>query len=179
MKDSSDAFNLAGQLGEFGKNPDKLPPIQDWNPELSGHMDMIIKADGTWVHEGGIIKRKPLVKLFSSILKKEGHDYFLVTPVEKWRIQVEVTPFIITLAQVVTQASSQSICLMTNVGEEITLNEARKLQVLDEKVPYIEVRHGLNAQLSRNVYYQLAELAHENANGQFTFSSDGSEQRIG
>ncbi len=179
MKDAGDALSLADQLGEFGESPNKLPPIQDWNPELSGDMDMVIKADGSWIHEGGIIKRKKLVRLFSSILKKEGADYFLVTPIEKWRIQVEVTPFIIVLAQVDTHASSQRVTLMTNVGDEITLSDSHKLHATKDEVAYIDVRNGLNAQLCRNVYYQLAGLAHENAKGQFIFSSNGSEQRIG
>ncbi len=179
MKDFSGAFSLTDQLGEFGQNPNKLPPIQDWNPELSGDMDMTIKADGSWIHEGDIIERKKLVKLFSSILKKEGDEYFLVTPVEKWRIQVETTPFTIVLAQVDTQASNQSVSLMSNVGDEITLDDAHKLQVCAEKAPFIEIRDGLNAQLNRNVYYQLAELAHENANGQFIITSNGTEQQIG
>ncbi len=179
MKDFSGAFDLADQLGEFGQSPKKLPPIQDWNPELSGDMDMIIKADGSWIHEGGIIKREKLVKLFSSILKREGDDYFLVTPVEKWRIQVEVTPFTILLAKIDTQATNQSVTLMSNVGDEITLGALHKLQASDEELPFIEVRNGLNAQLNRNVYYQLAELSHENVNGQFVFNSNGTEQRIG
>ena len=78
---------------------EKIPSVHMWNPQLTGDMDLVIDREGRWVHEGGEIKRPALVKLFSSSLKKENGEYFLVTPVEKWRITVVLAPFFITSVQ--------------------------------------------------------------------------------
>ena len=89
---------LAHQLG-IKATSSKLPPVMSWNPELSGDMDMVIRKDGTWWHEGVKIERKKLVQVFSTILRKEGDDYFLLTPVEKWRIRVEDLPFVVSMIE--------------------------------------------------------------------------------
>lgn len=90
---------------EFSK---KNPPVHLWNPPLSGDMDMRIATDGRWFHEGDPIQRQPLVNLFASILKKEADEYFLVTPVEKWRIQVDCAPFVVTSMQVIEVSKSKN-----------------------------------------------------------------------
>lgn len=156
--------DLLKQLGHDDGAPKRgLPPIEKWNPPLSGDIDIVIKANGSWWHEGTPFVREKLVQLFSSILKREGDSFFLVTPVEKWRIQVEDAPFVVRLISAEGQGREQKINLVTNTGEGFVLGDSHRLEMhLDSKgdeVPYVEVRAGLYAKFSRNAYYQLAELA--------------------
>ncbi len=171
-ENKQDIMSLAAQLGRFDGMPSSLPPVEQWNPPLSGDMDMVIKADGRWVHEGDEIKRPKLVRLFSTILKKEGSEFFLVTPVEKWRIQVEAAPLLIVLSEIEHVGQAQQLIRgVTNVGDELVLGPRHPLQVVDG-LPQVEVRNGLMAQLGRNVYYELAELSEERE-GQFVVLSEG------
>ncbi len=178
MSGNKTVLSLAEQLGKFQNLPGKLPPVESWSPELSGDMDMLIKKDGSWVHEGDEIKRDKLVRMFSTILRKEGADHYLLTPVEKWRIKVEDMPFIIVLAEIKSVDGIQIISLINNLGDQVELGE--NSFVLDgETAPYIEVRHGLNARLSRNVYYQLADNAEVNSAGLYCVKSNGLNHAIG
>ncbi len=178
----NDVLSLAAQLGKYEGKPSQLPPIQEWHPKLSGDMDMVIKADGRWEHEGDEIKREKLVRLFSTILRREGDEFFLVTPVEKWRIKVEGAPFQAVLADIDESydvEGGRNIRLLTNAGDEVTLGSDHILELDDSSgLPLIEIRGGLKAQLGRNVYYQLAELAEERAEG-FFLKSGGQLHRIG
>ncbi|MEH6344764.1 MAG: DUF1285 domain-containing protein [Bermanella sp.] len=179
MVDPTNSLSLAAQLGKYDESINSLPPIDSWTPELSGSMDMQIKKDGGWWHEGELIKRNKLTRLFSSILKKEGYDYFLVTPIEKWQIQVEDMPFMVQLADIKVKAKQSIVTLMTNVGDVVELNSGNTFYLDDTGLPFIEVRKGLMARLHRNVYYQLADLATENAGGQFVISSGGENHILG
>lgn len=174
----SNILSLAAQLGKFEGMKGELPPVQQWHPELSGDMDMVIKEDGSWLHEGDPILREKLVRLFSTILKREGDEYFLVTPIEKWRIKVEATPFQVVLAQVSGEGSKAEIQLITNVGDEFQLNKEHVLVLGESQLPEVEVRNGLKARLSRNVYYELADLAKEK-NGGFYLHAGGVEHQVG
>lgn len=172
----SDALNsLWEQFGKYDNPNIKLPPVHLWNPELSGDMDMIIKQDGQWIHEGSPILRGKLTRLFGSILKVEQGEYYLVTPVEKWRIKVEDLPLIIVLAQV----EHGVISLITNLGDEFQVSSDHDLE-FDETfgAPKVHVRNGLYARLNRSSYYSLTEYAYEKA-GQFFVSSNDHEYRIG
>ena len=100
----------------------KLPPVHLWNPKDSGDMDIRIDREGRWIHDGGEIKRPAMVKLFSSILKFENNEYFLVTPVEKWKINVEVAPFFITQVTRDIRDDHQVISCTTLNGETIILS---------------------------------------------------------
>lgn len=136
------------------------PPVDRWNPDLCGDMDLEIRADGRWIHEGTEIKRQPLVNLFASILKREGDDYFLVTPVEKWRIRVEDAPFLITQAG----KEGEQILFTTNTGDVVPLDAEHPLVLKPygsppQPIPYIEVRDGLEARTAREVYYELIDWA--------------------
>jgi len=94
LKLSKTLFDLEEQL--TFDNLERKPPIHDWAPSFSGNIDILIKKDGSWWHEGEKINRKPLIKLFASILRKESDgDYYLVTPQEKWRISVELLPLVV------------------------------------------------------------------------------------
>lgn len=142
-------------------------PVVQWNPPLSGDMDLCIKANGEWYHEGRLITRQPLVKLFSSILKKEGDDYFLVSPVEKWRIQVEDAPLLVTSLKIESEgkAAEQKIWFTTSTEDRFLLNGDHPLVLLQKNNmarPYVRVRHNLDALVSRNVFYDLAESSVEN-----------------
>ncbi|WP_051686900.1 DUF1285 domain-containing protein [Microbulbifer sp. HZ11] len=140
------------------------PPVSSWDPDLCGDMDMLIRADGRWIHEGTEIQRQPLVKLFASILKKEGRHYYLVTPVEKWRIRVEDVPFLITQAAREGEGVDGQILLTTNTADVIPLDKEHPLSLKPygdppQPVPYVEVRNGLQGRMSRDVYYQLIDWA--------------------
>ena len=142
----------------------KLPPIEKWNPEFTGDLDMRIARDGRWFHEGSEIKRKPLVKLFSTILLRQGPDYFLITPVEKYRIQVEDAPFVAVSAELREQNNQPCLVFKTNVDDWVVLDKTHPLRVETDPVsaeptPYILVRNNLEALVSRNVFYQLVDQA--------------------
>ena len=139
------------------------PPVEQWNPPLSGDMDMVICRDGTWLHEGDPIRRHALVKLFASVLKREGDDYFLVTPVEKWRIQVEDLPFIAHSVEQVPRDDSHFLLFTTNVDDDVVADVGHPLRVElredGEPLPSIHVRRGLSARIGRNAFYELVSLA--------------------
>jgi len=147
------------QLTERG-----LPPVEKWNPPLSGDIDIRITRQGIWFHEGGEIKRQPLVKLFSSILKRENDDYFLVTPEEKWRIQVEDAPFFFTELRVERQGDAQALVFSSTTDDRVIADSDHPLRVVvdaasGEASPYILLRGGMEGLLSRSVYYQLADIS--------------------
>lgn len=154
-------------LAELEKVKDKgRPPIHLWNPDNVKDIDMQIQADGTWYYMGTPIERPRLVHLFASVMKLENGDYFLVTPVEKCRIQVEDAPFQIVLLENTGTGESQILVLTTNMGESISLGSEHGLRVdidseTEEPALYVMVRDGLEARVNRNVYYQLAELLEE------------------
>jgi len=147
---------------------DGLPPVHLWHPDKSGDMDLVIDREGRWIHEGGEIKRARLVKLFSTILKREGDSYFLVTPVEKWKINVDFAPFYIISASRAHRNSHQAITLTTSTGEVVVVGEENPLWVeyrsgSEEPIPLVTVRDNLPGLLSRSVFYQLVEWAHNDA----------------
>ena len=149
------------QLGDLGSG-DNIPPVETWNPPLSGDMDLIVKNDGSWIHEGRTITRQGLLRTFSRILKREDDHYFLVTPAEKWRIQVESAPFFIVSMQVENPGKLQVITMASNTDNLISLNAEHPLWVeYDSELnptPYILVRQNLHGLISRNVYNELCEL---------------------
>ena len=145
-------------------------PVHLWDPPFCGDMDLIIRRDGTWIHEGRPIRRKAMRQLFASILKLEAGEYFLVNPIEKVRIQVEDCPFIITRMETTGSGKTQEITLITDMDEQVTVDATHPIQVqhnpkTGEPHPTAEVRNGLKALISRNTYYQLIELAQEKPAG--------------
>lgn len=138
-----------------------LPPVHLWQPEIEKDIDLTICRDGTWNYLGTPIKRRRLVHLFASVLRRDGEDYFLVTPVEKCRITVEDVPFQIILMDVEGQGNSQVLNFTTDMAEELSVGEEHPLRIEqqgDEWIPYVLVRDGMEGRLNRNVYYRLAEL---------------------
>lgn len=140
-----------------------LPPVEKWNPAPSGNIDIEIKRNGIWLHEGDEIKRHELVKLFASILKKEGDDYFLVTPVEKWQIQVEDVPFHVVDMEVANYRGQQALVFQTLTGDSVVLSRDNPLRVEtdpanEEPSPYLLIRNGMEGLINRNTFYRLVEF---------------------
>lgn len=163
---------LQQQLGLEAEN--QYPPVEKWHPQLSGDMDMVIRRDGTWWHEGVQIKREKLVRLFASILRKEGDEYFLLTPVEKWRISVEDRPLLIVMIERV----DESIRAITNSGDVVTIGQDHPLLMSELDgvlLPEVNVRADLYARFSRNAFYDLSDMAHEDNDGRYFVTSEGSK----
>jgi len=150
-------------------------PVDSWNPEFCGDLDIKIKKDGSWFHEGSKINRINLVKLFSTILKKEGDDYFLVTPVEKIGIKVDFAPFVATSITFCGVGRSQKISFVTNIGEMFDLNYQHPVRMVynsktNEPHPYVIVRNNLEALIDRKSFYRFIDLGStENYRGQEWF----------
>ncbi len=146
-----------------------LPPVHLWNPDHCGDIDIVIKRNGLWFHEGTPIGREALVRLFSTVLRKDPDGFHLVTPVEKLKIQVEDAPFVAIRLDVVRDADGrQALRFQTNVGDEVEAGAANPIRVevdpaTGEPRPYVHVRRGLEALIIRPVFYELSELAEERA----------------
>jgi len=143
-----------------------LPPIERWNPADCGEIDMRIARDGTWFYLGTPIGRPALVRLFSTILRREAEGrYVLVTPVEKVGLKVEDVPFIAVSLEVEGEGHDQRLKFLTNVGDETVASAEHPLRMAfrgaDEPQPYVHVRGGLEARLSRPVFYELIAMAQE------------------
>ena len=140
-----------------------LPPVHLWNPAHSGEIDIVIQRDGAWRHEGALISREALVRLFSTVLRKDPDGYWLVTPVEKMRITVEDAPFV----AVRVDRDGGDLKFLTNVGDEVTAGPDHPIRVEagpdGEPRPYLHVRRGLDALINRPVFYELVEMAEERA----------------
>ncbi|MCB5160611.1 DUF1285 domain-containing protein [Marinomonas algarum] len=137
-----------------------LPPVHKWSPPFCGDMDLVIKANGDWVHEGGKIKRPAMVTMFSRILWLEDNAYFLVTPVEKVRIQVEDAPFLVTEWQWIETEQGPAIEFTTLTNDVLVLGKDCDLWMEEfdsEERPYISMRYGMKALVGRNVFYGIAE----------------------
>lgn len=154
----------------------KLPPVEKWNPIHCGHSGMRIARDGTWFHEGSPIGRKEMVRLFSTVLRREPDgSHVLVTPVEKLDIDVEDAAFIATEVQIQGEGRDRRMAFSLNTGDLVLLDAAHPLIVRQDDhgpVPYLAVRGGLEARIARSVYYELANIAvAEEADGVWSHGS--------
>lgn len=135
-----------------------MPPVESWDPPFCGDLDMQIRRDGTWFYQGTPIGRHRLVRLFSTILKREGDAYFLVTPVEKVGITVEDAPFI----AVDFTVDDGTLTFQTNVGDRVAADADHPIRVerdeSGEPSPYVMVRNGLEARIDRKSFYRLVDL---------------------
>jgi len=141
-----------------------LPPVDKWHPAHCGDIDIRIARDGQWFHQGTPIGRKELVRLFSTILRKDPDGYVLVTPAEKMRIVIEDAPFLAVLLDVEGSGREQRLIFTTNVGDQTIAGAANPIRVetdreTGEPAPYVHVRKGLEARIARAVFYQLADVA--------------------
>lgn len=154
---------LLQQLG----NEDQINqfPLDQWTPEHCGDIDIRIAKDGTWWHEGGRIRRERLVRLFSALLICEDDEYFLITPAEKARIQVEDRALLVVFVEV----TDESAAAITADGRCLPLGSEHPLRFTDldgVSVPEVYADHGLWARFSRNAFYQLTRYLEENEEGQ-------------
>ncbi|KIT17029.1 DUF1285 domain-containing protein [Jannaschia aquimarina] len=163
-------ISAARQAAKEGKRGS--PPVHLWDPPYCGEIDIVIKRDGTWFHEGTPIGRPGLVNLFASILKREGDKHYLVTPVEKVGIEVEDAPFV----AVDFETGPNGIAFVTNVDDRVTAGPEHPIRVDlaqdGEPSPYVEVRRGLEALIDRKSFYRLVEIGEER-DGVFGLSSGG------
>jgi len=139
------------------------PPVDKWNPERCGHSGMRIARDGTWFHEGSPINRPAMVRLFSTVLRREPDgSHVLVTPVEKLDIEVEATAFRAVEMSVEAKGRDMRIAFRLDSGDAVILGPDHPLRIVEGDFglsPRLLVRYGLEAELTRAVYYELAELA--------------------
>jgi hypothetical protein len=142
-----------------------LPPVHLWNPPFCGDLDMRIARDGTWFYLGTPIGRPALVRLFSTVLKRESDKYFLVTPVEKVGIRVDDAPFIAVEMRYEGASDERVLHFRTNVDDWVTCDGEHRLRfekaVDGGLVPYLHVRSDLWAKVTRALYYDLVEFGEE------------------
>lgn len=168
------AEGLASSLSALGKQKGS-PPVHLWNPPYCGEIDIRIARDGTWFHDGTPIGRAGLVKLFSSILKKEGDRFFLVTPVEKVGIKVDDAPMVAIDFDVLGEGADQVLTFHTKTEDQAIAGPEHPIRVTrdtatGEPSPYVMIRAGLEALIDRKSFYRLIELGcHEISGGQSWF----------
>lgn len=155
---------IARAAADINQGAHGLPPVERWNPPFCGDIDMEIRADGTWFYMGTPIGRQPLVRLFSTVLRKDddGRTY-LVTPVEKVGIRVEDVPFLAVEMAVSGEGEAQRLTFRTNVGDVVEAGQQHPLRFdiageNQELKPYLHIRGNLEALVSRPVMYDLVEL---------------------
>lgn len=169
---------LAALLSRAASDEMKARPVEAWNPPDCGPIDIRIDAEGRWYHLGSPIGRAPLVRLFASILRREPDgSYVLVTPVEKLTIRVDDVPFLAVEMHAEGKGAAQRLTFRTNVGDVVTAGRDHPLRFAVDAVnggirPYLRVRGGLEARLSRPLLYDLVALAAEKA-GRLGVTSDG------
>ncbi len=139
------------------------PPVHLWNPEFCGDLDMRIARDGTWFYLGTPIGRMPLVKLFSSIIRKDGDDYFLVTPIEKVGITVDDAPFVAIDFDVAGSGKDQKVTFTTQVDDIAVAGPDHPIRVVrdpetGEPSPYVLIRANLEALIDRKSFYRLVDI---------------------
>lgn len=170
MADSNTLDQLASQV-EGKRNFDR-PPLHLWNPELSGDIPIRIDAEGVWFHDGSQIKRQSLVQLFASILRREDDgEYYLVTPAEKWRVQVDLHPLM-----VVDATQGQDIVVELNTGKQVVLGPEHPLflEPAVGGIAAVSLWHGLSALFTRAAWLRLVDSASADESG--TWVESGGER---
>lgn len=159
MNDKLDAIGK-----KVGRNFD-APPLHLWDPPLSGDIDIRIDKEGHWIHEGVEIKRDSIVRLFASILRREeDNDYYLVTPGEKWRIQVEALPLVVVDVDSHEQGTSEAVFEVTlNTGKKVAIGSEHELYLekAHDNIAAIRLDHGLSALFARSAWYRLVEMSEQ------------------
>jgi uncharacterized protein len=174
------------QLEAGVEKPRSLPPVHLWNPDNCGDIGLEIRKDGSWWQNGVRFSRDKLVRLFSTILRKDSDGYYLVTPHEKVVVRVEDAPFVGVRADRHESGGHQVILVTTNVGDVVALGAENPLRVsfdrrTGEPSTYVRVRGGLEARLARPPWYEMVNWAEPDAEGRNTMSvrSSGVKFAIG
>ena len=158
-----------------------LPPVERWQPARVGDIDIRIAANGDWFHEGAVVKRFAIARLFATILRVENGEHFLVTPAEKLRIRVDDAPFVATDFETEGEGATRRIVFAINVGDAVLADAEHSIVVEDrdgEPRPYVHVRDGLRALIARPAFYRLVDLAEE-ADGEVEVWSAGERFVLG
>ena len=156
-------MNLAELQQLLATEAGQRPPVEKWHPELCGEIDIRIARDGQWYHEGTPFKRQALVNLFASVMRREGDDYFLVTPVEKVGIAVDDAPFVAVDFEAHGPGRDQVLTFATNVDDEVAAGPDHPIRVVrdpatGEPSPYVHVRADLEALIDRKSFYRLVDI---------------------
>ena len=154
----------------------KRPPISKWHPQQIGDSAMRITSDGRWYYRNSEIRRPEMVQLFSTILRREDDQYYLVTPVERLSIAVDDAPFVAVDFEARGRAEAQNLVFLTNVDDVVAADSDHAIALRGEGArarPYLLVRDGLDALIARSVYYRLAELATTGPLGSYGVWSNG------
>lgn len=186
LRESTDSSGLEAMvrraMDDRNLGQDSLPPVEKWNPPFCGDLDMEIRRDGTWFYMGTPMGREALVRLFSSVLRKdEDGETYLVTPVEKVRIRVVDAHFLAVEMNVEGEGADKKISFRTNVGEIIEIDNEHPLRFEiegrdAELKPYFMVRGQLEALVNRATMYDLVELGEElliNGEKMFALETNG------
>lgn len=195
QKANDNAANRLEGLTQAARNAGTkgLPPVHLWNPPFCGDLDMRIASDGTWFYLGTPIGRPALVRLFSTVLKREDGKYFLVTPVEKVGIRVDDAPFLAVEMQQDGEGADRTLSFRTNVDDWVTCDAEHPLRFEMASdgglTPYLHIRADLWAKVTRAIYYDLVELGEERivdgrevfgvaSGGEFFVMADAEQARI-
>ena len=176
-------MDFAELLSSVNSIEEKYPPVHLWNPDLCEGVEMRIDREGNWFYQGSIIGRDKLKILFSKILKFENGKYYLVTPVEKVPVTVDLAPYMIVDYEV--DLDHKNIILKTNLDLSIPLDKDHQLELKkigDEHIPFVHVRNNIEGFISRSVYYSLIEIALKQDNGssdQLTLTSFNCDFNLG
>lgn len=170
-------FDLTNLSRELEQQSDGIPPLERWNPDFCGDIDMRIARDGTWYYQGSPIGRKAMVKLFSHVLWYEAGAYFLKTPVEKVGIQVEDLPFLFVDVDRIDGEQGPELLFTSSTDDRIVAGPKHALTVSQNPdtgapEPALEVRFGMSGRISRSVFYRLVEMASSEP------STDGGEELV-
>jgi hypothetical protein len=164
-QEASNAASKADARNPSNNAEKPLPPVHLWNPPFCGDLDIRIASDGTWFYMGTPIGRPPLVRLFSTILKREGGKHFLVTPVEKVGIRVDDAPFLAVEMRKERDNRGPLLRFRTNVDDWVSCDSGHRLRfetgAADGLMPYLHVRADLWAKLTRAIYYDLVDIGEE------------------
>jgi len=137
---------------------DNFPPVDKWDPDLCEGQEFYIDREGNWFYNNSPIKNYKLINLFSRVLKRESNDYFLVTPVEKVPVKVEIAPYVIIDYKI----NDDSILLTTNMNYEFILNKENSTKLIEYQntyIPIVNVRNKIEGFFNRNTYYKLIDMA--------------------
>lgn len=173
-----------------GQDPSQPAPLEKWNPSYCASMDLVIRENGDWYHEGTPITRQNLINLFARVLWREqdtdqdtGQDrYFLKTPAEKIEIQVEDAPLLVSQVEQAEADGQQWIRCTTRTGDRFLLDAAHPLMMRDfagQQRPYIRVRRNLDALVHRNAFYHLIDMAQPDGQGELWLTSGNQRFSLG
>lgn len=176
VRDDKNLSNITQYLKDAQTSHKRsIPPLADWHPKHCGSMDLIVKANGEWWHEGQLIKRQRLLDLFSTVLWKEQGKFYLKTPVEQIEIQVEDEPLLVNQVDQVEIEGQIFIQLTTTNQDVVIVDQEHPIFMRDyrgESRPYVHVRFGINALIQRSSFFHLVEMGElvENEQGESVLS---------